>query len=194
MIAGMSPIDFGVWTGVAIFLVTPTGRAGCRYIARALFGHMLNIWHGLRSAATWPRRKAAAMSIDDWTRLRAGTYRLPEHGLPVRDDQAADVESRRASIRQGIGYLRMARAVQVAALAINIFTTWLNIHLRLYASAGISVTAILALATLMAVMTRTIRTRRAQLHSLEAELRRPDYGQIAGMEREIFGRTFDHAR
>lgn len=105
-----------------------------------------------------------------------------------------DVESRRASIRQGIGYLQMARVMQVAAIAVNVFTTWLNIHLHLYASAGISVTAILALVTLMAAMTRFIRVRRGQLRSLEAESRRPDWAAIARMESQIFGRTFDHGR
>jgi predicted membrane protein len=105
-----------------------------------------------------------------------------------------DVESRRAGIKAGIGYLRMARAVQVVAMAINAFAFWLNVHLHLYAGAGISVTAILALVTLMAVMTRIIRRRRAQLRSLESGLRRPDYGQIADLEQRIFGRTFDHGR
>lgn len=105
-----------------------------------------------------------------------------------------DVESRRASIRQGIGYLRFSRVIQVAAVAVNVFTTWLNIHLRLYASAGISVTVILCLSALMVWTGRLVRRRRVQLHSLEAESRRPDYGQIADMERSIFGRTFDHGR
>lgn len=101
-----------------------------------------------------------------------------------------DVESR----RQMIALMRFARVGQVVAMAINVYVAWLDIHLHLYASVGISVTMILCLLGMMTFITRVIRIRRAQLRSLEAELRRPDYGQIADMERRIFGRTFDHGR
>ena len=101
-----------------------------------------------------------------------------------------DVESR----RQMIALMRFARVGQVVAMAINVYVAWLDIHLHLYASVGISVTMILCLLGMMTLITRVIRIRRAQLRSLEAELRRPDYGQIADMEHAIFGRTFDHGR
>ena len=90
--------------------------------------------------------------------------------------------------------MRFAQAGQVVALAINVFVVWLDIHLHLYGSAGFSVCVILCLAALMVWTGRLVHRRRAQLHSMEAELRRPDYGQIADMERRIFGRTFDHGR
>ena len=93
-----------------------------------------------------------------------------------------------------VALMRFARAGQVVAVAINVFVVWLDIHLHLYSSAGFSVCVILCPAAVMVWTGRLIRSRRAQLHSLEAELRRPDYGQIADMERGIFGRTFDHGR
>ena len=94
-----------------------------------------------------------------------------------------DLENR----RQLLGYLRLARGFQLMGIAIEIFVIWVDARLHLYAYAACAVFMIPCLAALMVVTTRVIRRDRAQL-------RRPDYAQIAGMERALFGRTFDHAR
>ena len=94
-----------------------------------------------------------------------------------------DVESR----RELIGYLRLARAFQLMGIAIEAVVIWVDARLHLYAYAASAVVMIPFFAVLMVVTTRIIRRGRAQL-------RRPDYGQIASMERALFGRMFDHAR
>lgn len=80
------------------------------------------------------------------------------------------------------------------AILINIFLVWLDVHLRLYANVGISACMVPVLMVLMPFTTRVIRIHRARLHSLEAEQHRPDWAEIDRMDREIFGRAFDHGR
>ena len=65
----MSPIEFGIWTGVCIFLVTPSGRAGCRYLVRLLVPILLAwrymLWEmplrAVTGRARADQRKIAAM-------------------------------------------------------------------------------------------------------------------------------------
>jgi hypothetical protein len=63
----------------------------------------------------------------------------------------------------------------------------LDIELHHPVLAAIMAFMALGLAATATYATYVLRKRRA-------ELRRPDYAQIASMERALFGRTFDHAR
>jgi hypothetical protein len=56
---------------------------------------LAGIWRGLASAVTWPHRKAAALSIEEWASLRAGEL-APRRGLGEDGEPAAACEHRDA--------------------------------------------------------------------------------------------------
>lgn len=101
----------------------------------------------------------------------------------------AGVESLQRRIRGS----RAARALIIAAAACEATAGAMQVAAAQVITAAImAVTIVLMIATL-SLQTALIRQLRAQEARLLREARRPDYAAIAAMEREIWGRAFEHA-
>jgi hypothetical protein len=86
MPAGLGIAGTGGRYGEGVRTARALGQVCCSVWA-FLWQALAGIWCGLRNAVTWPQRKAAALPVEEWARLRAGEP-MPRRGLG--EDGAAE--------------------------------------------------------------------------------------------------------